>query len=106
MGPHGMREVGETIIRQARYAADRMAELEGVRIRFQASAFKEFVVDFNGTGRMVSDINKRLLEYGIFGGKDLSGEFPDWGQCALYCVTEIHTKEDIDALAAALKAVL
>lgn len=106
MGPHGMREVGETIIRQARYAADRLAELEGVRIRFQASSFKEFVVDFNGTGRTVSDINKRLLERGIFGGKDLSGEFPAWGQCALYCVTEIHTKEDIDALAAALKAVL
>ncbi|KEQ22813.1 aminomethyl-transferring glycine dehydrogenase subunit GcvPA [Paenibacillus tyrfis] len=106
MGPHGMREVGETMIRQARYAADRLAELEGVRIRFQASAFKEFVVDFNGTGRTVSDINKRLLEHDIFGGKDLSGEFPAWGQCALYCVTEIHTKEDIDALAAALKAVL
>ncbi|GLI07418.1 glycine dehydrogenase [Paenibacillus tyrfis] len=106
MGPHGMREVGETIIRQARYAAGRLAELEGVRIRFQASSFKEFVVDFNGTGRTVSDINKRLLEHGIFGGKDLSGEFPAWGQCALYCVTEIHTKEDIDALAAALKAVL
>ncbi|GMX65065.1 aminomethyl-transferring glycine dehydrogenase subunit GcvPA [Paenibacillus elgii] len=106
MGPHGMREVGETVIRQARYAANRLAELEGVRIRFQASSFKEFVVDFNGTGRTVSDINKRLLEHGIFGGKDLSGEFPAWGQCALYCVTEIHTKEDIDALAAALKAVL
>ncbi|NEN82308.1 aminomethyl-transferring glycine dehydrogenase subunit GcvPA [Paenibacillus elgii] len=106
MGPHGMREVGETIIRQARYAADRLVELEGVRIRFQASSFKEFVVDFNGTGRTVSDINKRLLEHGIFGGNDLSGEFPAWGQCALYCVTEIHTKEDIDALAAALKAVL
>ncbi|KZE74269.1 glycine dehydrogenase [Paenibacillus elgii] len=106
MGPHGMREVGETIIRQARYAADRLAELEGVRIRFQASSFKEFVVDFNGTGRTVSDINKRLLEHGIFGGKDLSGEFLAWGQCALYCVTEIHAKEDIDALAAALKAVL
>lgn len=106
MGPHGMREVGETMIRQARYAADRLVELEGVRIRFQASSFKEFVVDFNGTGRTVSDINKRLLEHGIFGGKDLSGEFPAWGQCALYCVTEIHTKEDIDALAAALKAVL
>ncbi|WP_025846992.1 aminomethyl-transferring glycine dehydrogenase subunit GcvPA [Paenibacillus ehimensis] len=106
MGPHGMREVGETIIRQARYAASRLAELEGVQIRFQAPSFKEFVVDFNGTGRTVSDINKRLLERGIFGGKDLSGEFPAWGQCALYCVTEIHTKEDIDALAAALKAVL
>ncbi|MCP3773318.1 aminomethyl-transferring glycine dehydrogenase subunit GcvPA [Paenibacillus sp. MZ04-78.2] len=106
MGPHGMCEVGETIIQQARYAAGRLAELEGVRIRFQALSFKEFVVDFNGTGRTVSDINKRLLERGIFGGKDLSGEFPAWGQCALYCVTEIHTKEDIDTLATALNAVL
>ena len=32
-----------------------------------------------------------LREHGIFGGKDLSAEFPELGQIALYCVTEIHT---------------
>ena len=71
-----------------------------------AAFFKEFVVDFNGTGKTVADINKALLEKGIFGGKDLSAEFANLGQSALYCVTEIHTKEDIDTLAAALKEVL
>ena len=68
--------------------------------------FKEFVVDFTATGKTVAEINKALLKEGVFGGKDLSREFPKLGQSALYCVTEIHTKEDIDTLAAALKAVL
>ena len=36
------------------------------------------------------------------GGKGLSGEFSELGQNALYCVTEIMTKEDIDKLADAL----
>ena len=43
-------------------------------------------------------MNKALLEKGIFGGKDISVEFPELGNCAIYCVTEIHTKEDIDRL--------
>ena len=51
----------------------------------------------------VKEINKELLAKGIFGGKDLSSEFPEMGQCALYCVTEIHTKTDIDKLIMALK---
>ena len=43
-----------------------------------------------------------LLKKRIFGGKDISVEFPELGNCAVYCVTEIHTKEDIDRLAMAL----
>ena len=42
----------------------------------------------------------------IYGGKDLSGELPDLGQAALYCVTEVHTKADIDRLAQALSEVI
>jgi glycine dehydrogenase subunit 1 len=30
-------------------------------------------------------------------------EFPEHGDCALYCVTEVHTREDIDRLVQALK---
>ena len=37
---------------------------------------------------------------------DLSREFPELGQSALYCVTEVHTKDDIDRLAAALEEVV
>ena len=61
-----------------------------------AYTFKEFIVDFNGTGKTVKEINKALLAANIFGGKDISREFPIYGQSALYCITEMHTKEDID----------
>ena len=54
----------------------------------------------------MDEINSALRERGIFGGKDLSDEFPELGQSALYCVTEIHTKDDIDRLADAVKEVL
>jgi glycine dehydrogenase subunit 1 len=58
--------------------------------------FKEFVVNFDKTGKTVGRINQALHEEGIFGGKDLSAEFPSLGQSALYCVTEVHTQADID----------
>ena len=64
--------------------------------------FKEFVVDFGPSGKTVAEVNRALLGRGIFGGKDLSAEFPSLGQSALYCVTEVHTKADIDRLAEAL----
>ena len=62
-----------------------------MRVRFPAGFFKEFVVDFDGTGKTVAEVNRALRERGIFGGKDLSRDFPTLGQSALYCVTEVHT---------------
>lgn len=104
MGPQGMEEVGKFIMTNAQYAAKKLAEIPGVKVNpFGSVFFKEFLVDFNGTGKTVEQINKALLSQGIFGGKDLSKDFPGLSQSALYCVTEIHTKEDIDTLAAALK---
>jgi glycine dehydrogenase subunit 1 len=60
------------------------------------------VVDFTETGRPVAEINAALRERRIFGGLDLSRLFPELGQSALYCITELHTQEDIDRLATAL----
>ena len=52
------------------------------------------------------DIAMKALEAKkIFGGIDLSKDFPELGQSALFCVTEIHTLEDIDNLVQALKEV-
>ena len=45
----------------------------------------------------MAEINKALLGHGIFGGMDLSAEFPELGQSALYCVTEFHDQADIEA---------
>ena len=107
MGPQGMRDVGETIMQRSAYAAARLGEIDGVRSPATTSPFfKEFVVDFNESGRSVADINRELLDRGIFGGYNLSGEFPEKGQSALYCVTEVHDKADIDELVGALQEVL
>nr|MDO8097544.1 aminomethyl-transferring glycine dehydrogenase subunit GcvPA [Candidatus Njordarchaeota archaeon] len=103
MGPKGMRELGRTIMQKSQYAMKKLSEIKGLKVPvFRSPHFKEFVVDFTDTGMTVESINKFLLENDIFGGKDISSEFPQLGNCALYCVTEIHTKGDIDKLAQTL----
>ena len=106
MGPEGMKDIGETILQKSHYAKKLVAEIPGVKIPFNSAHFNEFVVNFDGTGKTVSQINASLLKRKIFGGKDLSEEFPHLGQSALYCVSEIHTAKDLKKLAKALKEVI
>ena len=107
LGPQGMKEIGEAILQRTQYAKQTLDQVPGVRVPASAvPSFKDFVVNFDGTGKTVTQVNKALLEQGIFGGKDLTLEFPTLGQSALFCVTEIHTKQDIDRLAACLEEVV
>ncbi|MEM9047832.1 MAG: aminomethyl-transferring glycine dehydrogenase subunit GcvPA [Pseudomonadota bacterium] len=106
LGPEGFRELGTLIVSRARYAAKLLGAVPGVKIVWPETTFKEFVVNFDDTGRSVAEINDALRARGIFGGKDLSGEPGGLGQSALYCVTEIHTAADIRRLADTLKEVL
>jgi len=104
MGPQGMLEIGEGIMQRSHYAMLQISKIKGVRCPvFNSTHFKEFVVNFDGTGKTVAQINEALLKHKIFGGKDLTKEFPELGNSALYCVTEVHTKDDIDRLVNALK---
>lgn len=105
MGPQGFVDVGRLILQRAHHAARRLARIDGIRIHFPAGFFKEFVVNFDGTGKTVAHINRALLARGIFGGKDLRADFPELGESALFSVTEIHTLSDIERLAGALKEV-
>jgi glycine dehydrogenase subunit 1 len=106
MGPQGFRDIGEFILQQTHFAASLLGKIPGVRIVFPSHFFKEFVVNFDGAGKRVAEVNKMLRREGIFGGKDLSKEFPELGQCSLYCVTEIHTRQDLERLAAAIEGIV
>ena len=107
MGPQGMKEIGEGILYRTRYGLQEIGKIKGVRTdMFAGPYFREFVVNFDGTGRKVADINSALLQKGIFGGKDLSREFPWLGESSLISITEIHTQADIDRLVSCLKEVL
>lgn len=106
MGPKGMKELGIHILQKSQYAMKKISLLKGVSLRFTSSCFKEFVVDFSGTGQTAAAINKKLLDRGIFGGKDLTGESQGLDNCALYCVTEVNSMGDIDTLVRALEEVI
>lgn len=107
MGPQGMADLGEGIMTRARYAMIQLDRIACIRApAFKGPHFHEFVVDFNQTGRTVADVNRALLAHGIYGGVDLSDDFPELGQSALYCVTEVHSQNEIDRLAVAMKEVV
>jgi len=105
MGPTGMRELGETIISRARYAQRKIGELPGVRAPiFNSFHFKEFTVNFQH--KSVDEVNKELRANGIQAGIPLTKQFPDFGETSLFCVTEVHSKKDVDSLVYVLKEAL
>jgi len=107
LGPEGFRQLGETIMYNANYAMRLLSEVHGVKAPvFRSAHFKEFTVNFDGTGLTTEEVNRRLLRRYVHGGKDVSKELPELGQTALYCVTETHSKQEIEQLRDALEEVL
>ncbi|GAQ25044.1 hypothetical protein TSYNTROOL_19010 [Tepidanaerobacter syntrophicus] len=107
MGPKGMEDIGKTILQKSYYGAKELAKVKNINSPYLSSAFfREFVVNFDDTGKTVEEINKMLLEKGIFGGKDLSQTFPELGQSALFCITERHTASDIHKLVKSIESIL
>lgn len=93
MGPAGMREVGETVLAHTRYALRSLAAVPGLAVpSSDVPHFREFVVDVAGTGRSAAEwiaVGRAAgIEPGIAVGETQ----------ILTCVTEIHTKADIDCL--------
>ncbi len=106
-GKAGLRDTAEVCVQKAHYAAERIAALPGYSLRFGGPFFHEFVVR---CPRPAAEVNATLLERGILGGIPLdSGPLAsagtDLARCMLLCVTEVNSKDDIDALIAGLEAV-
>jgi glycine dehydrogenase subunit 1 len=106
IGKQGLRQVAELCYHKAHYAAAQIEQLPGYSLPFQRGAFfQEFVIQCPASP---AAINQRLLEKNILGGLDLSrppynSPLPrEVDQGMLLCVTEMNTKEDIDALVGAL----
>jgi glycine dehydrogenase subunit 1 len=107
LGPQGLRELGETIMYKANYAMHLLSEINGITAPvFKSAHFKEFTVNFDKAETSVNEVHKKLLQHKIHGGKDISKDFPELGQTALYCVTEIHSRDEIECLAEVLDKIL
>jgi glycine dehydrogenase subunit 1 len=96
LGKHGLRQVAELCYHKAHYTAHRLASLPGYELWSDAPFFHEFVLRCPAP---VAEINAHLLEHGIMGGYDLGADYPDLKDHMLIAVTEMNTREEIDALA-------
>jgi glycine dehydrogenase subunit 1 len=99
MGRNGLRQVAELCYHKAHYAAQRIDELPGYSVVQNGEFFQEFVASCPVAP---AEANRRLMERNILGGLDVSDHF-DNGM--LLCVTEMNTRQEIDALVEALAAI-
>jgi glycine dehydrogenase subunit 1 len=95
MGKRGLRKVAELNYHKAHYAADRIAALPGYSVERALPFFNEFVVRLP---RPFAEVNEALIDAGIVGGYDLGVDYPHLKDHALFCVTEMNTKSEIDTL--------
>ena len=98
LGKQGLREVAELCYQKAHYAASEITKLVGFRV-LPGEFFNEFVVE---CPRPVAGLNGYLAEKRIIGGYDLSHHYPHLRNAMLIAVTEMNTREQIDALVHAL----
>jgi glycine dehydrogenase subunit 1 len=107
LGPTGLKELGEIIISKTQYAMRLLSQIRGLKTPvFKSPHFKEFTVNFDDTGKTIKEIHEKLLRRRIHGGKKIVEEFPELGETALYCTTEVHSKDDIDFLFNALEKII
>lgn len=110
LGSEGMVELGEKILQLRYYAEQQLNAIEGIKAPlFDAPHFKEFVVSIEKSGRAdskrteIRGLLAQIQQCGILAGVPLDKSFPDLGQSALVCITEMHRKETIDQLAIAVQ---
>jgi len=105
LGKNGFRKLGEVNLANSHYAAERIGELNAVKApRFAGPFFGEFAVGYER--RKASWVFSELAKRGIMAGYPLGEHSSRIGEAGSYCVTEVHSSEDIGRLADALGEVI
>jgi glycine dehydrogenase subunit 1 len=98
LGKQGVKEMALQNIQKAHYAKEAF-KAKGFSIAFEGPTFNEFVVKVN---MPVKEINQKLLGKEMIGGYDLGLVDDSLAQHMLVAVTELRSKEEIDAFVAEL----
>ena len=102
LGKTGFKQVASLCYQKAHYAAEQLNKLNGFKVVSTTPFFHEFVLQ---CPKPVAEINDMLLDQGFLGGYDLSRDFPTLKNQMLIAVTEMNTKDEIDALVETLAEV-
>jgi glycine dehydrogenase subunit 1 len=99
-GREGLKELATQNLAKAHYATTQFGRKATILFP-KAKRFNEFVVQ---TKQDPHGANDRLLEKKIIGGLPLKRFYPELGNAALWCCTEMNTREQIDAAIEAVQA--
>ena len=99
-GREGLKDLVKQNLAKAHYASSQFARKAKVLFP-KAKRFNEFVVQSNEDPHA---INNRLLEKKLIGGFSLKKFYPELGNAALWCCTEMNTREQIDTAVQAVQA--
>ncbi len=100
LGRTGLRKLAELCYHKAHYAASRIGALDRYDVLGGKPFFKEFAVRCPAPVQPINDY--LLAEWGIVGGYDLGRDYAHLENHMLVCVTEVISREEIEALAEAL----
>ncbi|MBQ1631574.1 MAG: aminomethyl-transferring glycine dehydrogenase subunit GcvPA [Clostridia bacterium] len=95
MGPDGMAEVANQSMAKAHYLAKALCGIEGVKLRYDAPFFHEFLLDMP----KCKEIEQALAQKGVLSGLPYEDGM-------LWCVTEKVSKATLDAVVSVVKEVL
>ena len=99
MGKQGLRELAEQNVKKSHYARDLLVQTGRCRERFCAPFFNECVIEVPDARAMW----QRLKTDNLIAGILLEGWYPELRDCLLVCVTETHTRDEIERLAQQLQ---
>jgi glycine dehydrogenase subunit 1 len=97
-GKAGLRELAEQNLAKAHYLAGK------IEPRFSGRFFNEFVARIGGEGGGPEKVNRALLKRKIIGGLPLGRFYPELEDSVLLCATEMSRREDMDAVAQAMRS--
>jgi len=97
LGKNGFKKLGEVNLANSHYAAERLGELKRVKAPlFSGPFFNEFTLGYER--RKASEVFAELAKRGVMGGYPMSQHSAQIGEAGAYCVTEVHSSEDIGRL--------
>ena len=100
MGKHGLREMALQNVKKSHYACDLLLQTSRCHARFSAPFFNECVIEVRGA----REVWQQLQAENLIAGLLLEDWYPELQDCLLLCVTEMHTRTEIERLAERLGA--
>ncbi len=95
MGKQGLRELAQRNVKKSHFAREALLQQIGCRAPFSGPFFNEFVIACDDARARWN----KVKEQGLIAGVLLEDWYPELKDCLLLCITELHTREQIERLA-------